>query len=295
MPDGPASFVHVPLAEFLAAGRSIEAKWKLWGFIEVRIEFAGDDLTITSGAGVYVLPARGKLAASAQMTYPNFMMLVNGLSQANDPIGEIDLAFLPSKKQLLTDKLEVMVESISTGSQPIITPLLSKSLSRGDYDHIYSEYYDLTVDDLPITDGLESVIRSILRKPTLKPQQIAQMAAFLYAVQRLPVVTEGVNMSISLVYRVGRESNYKQVHIDRESFRLESGGYAHEEGVGGDSFGGILFEAFAGGGRDGDSSEAMEFMEALRERAEDPSMQVEIDDNSDEPLRDWDQLMPNDL
>lgn len=114
MPAGDASFVHLPLAEFLAVGRVMKEKWKQWEFTVVKLEFAGAALTITSGAGIHVLPARGKLAASAQLTSRNFMRIVNSLGTAKTPKGELDLAFLPAKKQLLTDKVKVKAEVVFT-------------------------------------------------------------------------------------------------------------------------------------------------------------------------------------
>lgn len=161
----------------------------------------------------------------------------------------------------------------------------------GDVDP-YEGKYGFYLEDQHMLEGLAPTVRTLLSRPSLEPQQIAELAAFLYAVERLPMVTEGISMALRLAYRAGGECSYREVRIDQDSVRLSGGGYVETPGVGGDSYGETVFEVSAGGGREGSLFQASECMAVFLESAGDESICVEIDEDFGEPFTQWDQEMP---
>ena len=158
----------------------------------------------------------------------------------------------------------------------------------------YEGKYGFFIEDMMLVGSLTSTVRRLLSRPELTPRQITQLGVFLYAVERLPMVTEGVSMALRLIYRMNQEHTYKQVRIDQDSFQLDAGGYVYDPAVGGDSFGEVVFEASVGEGRDGDPFQAMEFMEAFSGAAADSGYQVVVEDDTDEAFDQWEQDMPAD-
>lgn len=153
----------------------------------------------------------------------------------------------------------------------------------------YEGKYGLFVEDEMAVDTLIRAVRVILTREDVTPHQISQLAAFLFALKRLPLVTEGICLGIRLVYEFNEDRIWRQIRIDDSSLNLESGGYAFSPGVGGDSYSGSILEAYAGGGRDGDALQASEFATLFLESAADSSYHLEIDDDLGTAFDQWDQ------
>lgn len=153
----------------------------------------------------------------------------------------------------------------------------------------YDGRYGFYMEDKLVVTTLIQAVRVVLKRDELLPQEIAQMAAFLYALERLPQVTEGISMEVRLVYEYNGERSWRQVRIDDCSCTLESGGYTYSPGIGGDSYSERIFEASAGGGREGNAFQASEFANMFQESATDDSYKLEIDEDLGTTFDQWDQ------
>jgi len=154
---------------------------------------------------------------------------------------------------------------------------------------VYEGKYGLNLEDKLMVDTLTQAVRALLKRDELEPQVIAQLAAFLYAMQRLPQVTESMSMGVRLVYEFNEERTWRQIRLEDSSFILETGGYVFTPGIGGDSYSERLFEVYAGGGREGDPFAASEFAQMFAEAAGDPEQTVEVDEDLGCAFDQWDQ------
>ncbi len=158
----------------------------------------------------------------------------------------------------------------------------------------YEGKYGFFMEDMSLVEALATALRGLLTRDDLTPRQITELGVFLYAVERLPMITEGISMALMLKLVVNEESNYKQVRIDGESFCVEQGGYVYDPAAGGDSFGAVIFEVSTGGGREGELFEAVQFMDSFAAVAGDADYKVFLENDLDEAFDQWDQPLPAD-
>lgn len=109
-----------------------------------------------------------------------------------------------------------------------------------DWRKIEVDKFDISEDEQYAIDISCNVIRSLLRNPRIKPQQIIGLGNALYALERMPNVTEGVYCEYGIVYRAGTEEfnemRYITFLITDYLFSISKGGSVYESLVGGDSF-----------------------------------------------------------
>jgi len=148
--------------------------------------------------------------------------------------------------------------------------------------------YGLFVEDHFIVESLITSVRKLLSRPNLSPYIISKLGVFLFGLERLPEVTEGISMGLSLRYELNRESDWMDIRIDYESFSLHTGFHTYDEGVGGDTSTTTVFEAFEGGSREGDSFAASEFAESFANLVSDPEREISISDDASDPFESWD-------
>jgi hypothetical protein len=153
----------------------------------------------------------------------------------------------------------------------------------------YEGKYGLYLEDKLMVDTLSQAVRALLKRDDLEPRVIAQLAAFLYALQRVPQITEGISMGVRLVYEFDEERSWRQIRLNDSSFTLETGGYVFTPGIGGDSYSERIFEAYAGGGREGDAFVASEFAQMFAEAVTNGEHDLEIDDDHGCAFDQWDQ------
>lgn len=81
---------------------------------------------------------------------------------------------------------------------------------------------------------------SFLKYPHIKSKQVIGLGNALYALERLPLTTEGVCCEFGLVYRDGDETfnemRYITFRISDDDFGISQGGSVNDESVGGDSY-----------------------------------------------------------
>lgn len=108
----------------------------------------------------------------------------------------------------------------------------------------------LTDDDMVAIDVATRTVRQFLRNEKLDARQIVGLGNALYALQRLPEVTDGVACEFGLMYRHGGESRYIEFEVSEHAFGISVGGTNYELNVGGDSFSQPGWRVEVGGSRD---------------------------------------------
>ncbi|MEI6673720.1 MAG: hypothetical protein WCO57_00935 [Verrucomicrobiota bacterium] len=145
-------------------------------------------------------------------------------------------------------------------------------------DDCYGFYCE---DSYPVGQ-LIGAIRGIQKRKKLTAETIEQLRVFLFAMERLPLVTPGVRMSVGLRLDQGGESDWREIRMEDGVFSLEHGSW-----IDGDADTETVFEA-GPDYRDGDAFQASNFALSFLSCAEDVCREVVIADSSDEPFNGWD-------
>jgi hypothetical protein len=148
-----------------------------------------------------------------------------------------------------------------------------------DYDpNCYAFYCE---DSYPIGQ-LIAAIRSLAKRPELTAETLDSLKVFLFAMQRLPLITHEVRMSLALRLDQGGESDWIEIRMGDGEFSLCRGTW-----IDGDADTESIFEVTSDY-RDGDAFMASQFAESFAECARDVCREIVIDDTSDEPFTAWD-------
>lgn len=136
-------------------------------------------------------------------------------------------------------------------------------------------------DSYPIGE-LIAAMRRIAERPDLPSAAAENLKVFLFAMERLPLVTPGVRMSLALRLDQGGESGWIEIRMEDGEFTLGRGTW-----IDGDSDTETVFEVTPDY-RDGDAFVATQFAESFTECARDVCREVVIEDSSDTPFTGWD-------
>ncbi len=146
------------------------------------------------------------------------------------------------------------------------------------------DHFPLTEDDFRGARAIAELLRS--RLATMTPEELRSLAALLLALERLPCVTPGVDVSIT-ISQPNLDGNYgwANLYISETEFRLGTGEHFYDPSVGGDTESRTLYEACAGDdAAEGDVDLWLSYAEA---RSADGSVLID-EDNSDLEVIDWD-------
>jgi len=138
-----------------------------------------------------------------------------------------------------------------------------------------------TEDCYPVGILIEAVA-GISDRQELTPETRDELRLFLFAMERLPLITPGVRMTLALRIDQGGESDWREIRIEDGEFSLGQGSW-----IDGDADTENVFEV-SESYRDGDAFSATGFAESFTECAEDVCRDVVIQDYSDEPFTRWD-------
>jgi hypothetical protein len=138
-----------------------------------------------------------------------------------------------------------------------------------------------------LVEKMAKVVRRCLRRQDLRPEQIHHLAILLLGLERLPIATPGMQVSLTLSYRTENEMTYVGITLDDSSFSLSSGGSVYDPSVGSDSYGDDVLLVEVGGYRDVNLPACVDWLMSLEARLEDAN--VEIDFEGDESDLDWDE------
>lgn len=148
-------------------------------------------------------------------------------------------------------------------------------------DHDPNCYAFHAEDDYPVGTLIEA-ISELMDRPDLTDETTGNLNVFLFAMQRLPLVTPGVHMSLGLRLDQGGESAWIEIRMGDGEFSLGSGTW-----IDGDADSETVFEVTPYY-REGDAFFASQFAESFKECARDVCREVVIEDWSDEPFTGWD-------
>lgn len=100
------------------------------------------------------------------------------------------------------------------------------------------EEFALEDDDYYAVDIAKNIAHRFLKHPRITPQQIVGLGNALYALERLPMVTQGLSSEFGIVYRVGTEDfsemRYIEFRISEDFFEIAKGGSVYDKAVGSD-------------------------------------------------------------
>jgi hypothetical protein len=136
-------------------------------------------------------------------------------------------------------------------------------------------------DSYPVGQ-LISAIRRLTNRPEIPAGTAENLKVFLFAMERLPLVTPGVRMNLALRLGQGGESDWIEIRMEDGEFILGRGTWAD-----GDADTESVFEVTPDY-RDGDAFAATHFAESFAECARDVCREVVIEDFSDTPFTGWD-------
>jgi hypothetical protein len=140
----------------------------------------------------------------------------------------------------------------------------------GDDEHLNSfvdEDDEVNIDDLfPFSlaerDLVEQIGATVRKKMVwADPETLRKIAAFLYALERLPYTTPDLWLDLAITDRIDQSLFYVSVELDGQSFRLSTGGSEYSEEAGSDSYSETLFEIEAGGYREGSTKSLGDWLE----------------------------------
>lgn len=154
------------------------------------------------------------------------------------------------------------------------------------------------IDDLfPFTLAERDLLKRLgasLRKRLVSadPDTLRKIAAFLYALERLPHVTPDVSLDLAIMSRVNENLSYVSVEMDGGTFRLSTGGHEYSPAVGGDSYSETTYEIEKGGFRDGTFHEFNDWLHSFVSAHGTIEIQGDCDTDLTEPSPEdgWDRL-----
>jgi hypothetical protein len=132
-------------------------------------------------------------------------------------------------------------------------------------------------------DCLQATVRTLLHRDDLAPRHLAALAKLMLGLKRLPLVTPGLNVRLTLSTEGEVESRWWDVHLTEDQFAVEWTGWVTGP-FGSDSISGEPFEAEPGQAPCGSLWE-QEWLSELPGIAE--WADVEIEDESQDSELDW--------
>ena len=144
-----------------------------------------------------------------------------------------------------------------------------------------TDCYGFYGEDIYPISQLIDAIGDVMDRPELTVEVVEQLRVFRFALERLPLVTPGVRMSVGLRLDQGGESDWIEIRIEDDVFTLGRGAW-----IDGDADTETVFEV-GPDYREGDAFQASSFAQSFLNCAEDVCREVVIEDSSDEPFDGW--------
>lgn len=136
--------------------------------------------------------------------------------------------------------------------------------SDDDFEQQTEDASDLLPFALAEQDLIALLGRTIRKRMTnSEPDQLRRIAAFLYALERLPYTTPGLALDLAIMNRVNGNLSYVSVELDEQSFRLSTGGSEYSPGIGSDTYSNTSFQIEVGGFREGATEDFEEWLDAF--------------------------------
>ena len=147
-----------------------------------------------------------------------------------------------------------------------------------------------TLVEKELIEQLGAAVRK--RMVSAEPQILRHIAAFLYALERLPYATPDMSLDLAIMERIDQSLSYVSVELDGQSFRLSTGGSVYSADVGSDSFSETAFEIETGGFREGSTQDFSDWLDVFVSAR--GTIEIQGDDDADltepAPKDGWDRL-----
>jgi hypothetical protein len=134
--------------------------------------------------------------------------------------------------------------------------------------------------DRPLVEEITKAVRNCFRRSDITAEQIHHLAVLLFALERLPLATPGVHVSLTLSYRGENEMSCQSIDLDESSFTLSTGGSVYDPSVGTDSYGDDVLMVEVGGFRDAKWMQFVDWLSGFKNRLEDAEIKTDLDDSS---------------
>lgn len=103
-----------------------------------------------------------------------------------------------------------------------------------------NEIFDFSDEDYCAIDLAIRIARILLKDDRIKPIQVIGLGNALYALERMPISTPGVNTEFGIIYNNGNDNSSEMRYIDfritETHFEISRGGSNYDLSVGSDSF-----------------------------------------------------------
>lgn len=155
--------------------------------------------------------------------------------------------------------------------------------------------FGFLIEDCAAIETLIAGVRKALKRKSITPRQICGLGKLLLGLERLPRPTSGIDITVSIGARTPNHFSCQSVSLSDSSFDIESGGSEYTPDVGSDSYTSFSFNVEVGGFRDDTAAEEVynwvsDFIESLCDESQD----IEVEDQTDESMLDWDEKTPED-
>ncbi|WP_058556008.1 hypothetical protein [Thiohalocapsa sp. ML1] len=164
-----------------------------------------------------------------------------------------------------------------------------------DDDEWDDQYFPIAIEYMPVIDRLAASCSKLLKRPGIDPQTISDIAKLQYALSRLPMVTDGIEIDVLLKSVLDEEGSWSgpSLYISGSNFRLSYAGYIRGP-YGGDSDCSTIYECERSGFRSDLGGSAAGVIQLLTEwidrwEADCTDLGVEFSITNDEEEFDWDQ------
>jgi hypothetical protein len=159
------------------------------------------------------------------------------------------------------------------------------ALNYDDDETVANALFAFNIEDSYYILRVTEAVRKLLERGELTPRQIVSIGRALHGLGRLPLRTPGLDIHISLFYKMGEGYQSYDMYISESRFATESGGYDNFGGLGTDSFSGITFSVGIGYREyDGFLIETENWPDHFTEML---NNSLEIHDGSDDSRLDW--------
>jgi hypothetical protein len=127
------------------------------------------------------------------------------------------------------------------------------SFEPDDFDEPYFDgaFFPIRSNEAYLKYELLGFVRKLITENPIPPDVMRKLSTLLLGLERLPRITSGLTVELSIVAREAGNMDYYDLQISEERLALGSGGHVYSPEVGGDSFSSTLFECEASGFRDG--------------------------------------------
>ena len=160
-----------------------------------------------------------------------------------------------------------------------------EALKKGNNEFLENCLFAFQIDDGYYIEQVKKAIRGLLKRPDLTSRQVVSIGRALHGLERLPLLTPGLDVHIALGIKNESGASTYDLHFNEKEFITTSGGYV-DFGQGSDSFSGPTFQVGISY-REYDSNYIMaeSWPDVFHEMT---AAELRIEDDSDDARLDWD-------